>query len=84
MKFPPLAILVTDAKHFHGLPDLSSLSHFKIDDPGRVHLQFRNVRPAEWPEGTQHSGFIVASQSTTQSLHGTPKAYAMQLVSCSR
>jgi len=74
MKFPPLPLLLTDANQFHGLPDLSSLSHFPIDDPSRVHLKFNNVRPAEWPEGTQHSGIIVGSQSTTQSLRGTPKA----------
>ncbi len=74
MKFPPLAMLLTDAKHFHDQPDLTTLSHFAIDDPGRIHLRFSHVHPAEWPEGTQYSGFIVSGQSTAQSLHGTPEA----------
>ena len=73
VKFPPLAMLLTDAKYFLGLPDLCAFSHVGIDDPGRVHLSFANVRPQDWPEGTDHSGFVVTGDSGTQSLHGTPR-----------
>ena len=73
MKFPPLAMLLTDAKYFHGLPDLCAFSHFGGDDPGRVHLSFSKVRLQDWPEGTDHSGFIVTDDSGTQPLHGTPR-----------
>ena len=73
MKFPPLAMFLTDAKHFHGLPDLCEFSHFGIDDPGRIHLTFVNPRPPDWPEGPDHAGFIVTGNSGTQSMHGTPR-----------
>jgi hypothetical protein len=76
MKFPPLAMLLTDASHFYGLPDLSSFWHFGIDDPGRVHFRFDNLKPQDWPEGTEHSGFVVMGQSGTQSLYGTPRRQA--------
>ena len=73
MKFPPIAMLLTDAKYFCGLPDLCMFSHFRIDDPGRVQLSFANLRPPDWPEGTDHSGFIVTGNSGTQSLYATPR-----------
>ena len=74
MKFPPLAMLLTDAKYFCGLPDLCGFSHFGIDDPGRIELSFSNIRPHDWPEGTEHSGFIVTGSSGTQSLYATPRS----------
>ncbi len=73
MKFPPIAMLLTDAKQFYDLPDLCTFSHFGIDDPGRVHMSFATVRPVDWPEGTDHSGFIVTGDSGTKSLHATPR-----------
>lgn len=73
MKFPPIAMLLTDAKHFHGLPDLCSFSHFGINDPGRIHFAFTNIRRADWPEGTDHSGFILTGGSGSQSLYATPR-----------
>lgn len=73
MKFPPISVLLTDAKYFHGLPDLADSSHFGIDDPGRVHFRFDNLRPADWPEGTDHSGFILMGAAGTGSLHSTPR-----------
>ncbi len=73
MKFPPLSILLTEAKNFHGIPDLATFSHFGIDDSGRIELKFNSVRPADWPEGTDHSGFVVTGEAGTLSLHGTPR-----------
>lgn len=73
MKFPPLAMLLTDAKYFYDLPDLCAFSHFGIDDPGRVHVSFNNAHPPDWPEGVNHSGFIVTGDSGTQSLYATPR-----------
>jgi hypothetical protein len=73
MKFPPLSIFITDAKYFHGLPDLSTLSHFGIDDPGRVVFRFDTLHPADWPEGIEHSGFILMGEAGGQSLYGIPR-----------
>ncbi len=73
MKFPPIAVFLTDAVDFYGLPDLSTFSHFQIDDPGRVHLRFNKPHPQDWPEGVEHSGFILSSNSSRQSLYGTPR-----------
>jgi hypothetical protein len=73
IKFPPLAIILSDVDYFHGLPDLASMSHFSIDDPGRVHVQFRDVRPRTWPEGTEYSGFVLMGEAGTQSIHGAPR-----------
>jgi hypothetical protein len=74
IKFPPLAFLLTEVKEFYGLPDLGSVSHFAIDDPGRVHLQFSEVRPPDWPEGTQYSGFVFMGKAGTQSLYGISRS----------
>jgi len=73
MKFPPLAMFLTDAEYFHGLPDLATMSHFSIDDPGRIHVQFHDIRPQTWPEGTEYSGFILMGNAGTQSIHGAPR-----------
>jgi hypothetical protein len=73
MKFPPLAMFMTDVDYFHGLPDLTTMSHFSIDDPGRVDIEFDSVRPQAWPEATKYSGFIVMGQAGTQSIHGVPR-----------
>lgn len=73
LKFAPLAVLLSDLDHFHGLPDLASMSHFALDDPGRVHLYFRDVMPRDWPEGTDYSGFILMGNAGTQSIHGAPR-----------
>jgi hypothetical protein len=73
MKFPPIAILLTDATHFHDLPDLCAFAHFGIDDPGRVDIDFTHAHPADWPEGTDHSGFVVTGNSGTQSLYAKPR-----------
>jgi hypothetical protein len=73
MKFPPLAMLLSDIDYFHDLPDLASMSHFSIDDPGHVHVRFRDVKPRDWPEGTDHSGFILMGDAGTQSIHGAPR-----------
>jgi hypothetical protein len=76
MKFPPLGMLLTDAKYFHDLPDLCIFSHFGIDDPGRIQMKFKNPYPSAWPEGPDHSGFIVAGDSAANSLYSTPRAPA--------
>jgi len=75
MKFPPRSVFLTEADYFHGLPDLSSISHFGIDEPGRIHVRFDEVKPADWPEGTQYSGFVVMGQAGTQSIHGAPRQF---------
>jgi hypothetical protein len=73
LKFPPFAFLLTNVTDFHGYSDLSGLSHFGIDDPGRLHLEFRPLRPEGWPEATEYSGFVVGGESLRNSLHGQPK-----------
>ena len=73
MKFPPVSVLLTDTNYFHGLPDLADSSHFGIDDPGRVYFRFDDLRPADWPEGTDHSDFILMGAAGTGSLHSTPR-----------
>ena len=73
MKFPPLSMFLTEAECFHGLPDLSSLSHFGIDDPGRVDFRFDGLKPADWPEGTEHSGFVLMGEAGSQSLYSMPR-----------
>jgi hypothetical protein len=90
MKFPPLVMFRSDVDYFHGLPDLATMSHFSVDDPGRIHVQFHDVRPQTWPEGTEYSGFILMGDAGTQSIHcaprtpkqamqRTPKAFASRL-----
>ena len=74
MKFPPLAVLVTDVDHFHGLPDLTMMSHFCIDDPGRVSVRFDAVQRKDWPEGTDHSGVVLMGEAGTKSIHGSRRS----------
>jgi hypothetical protein len=73
LKFSPLAFLLTDAPYFHGLPDLSALSYFGIDDPGRIYLEFRSVKPEVWPEGLEYSGMVLGGESLRNSIHGRPR-----------
>ncbi|MBI4024172.1 MAG: hypothetical protein HY360_04270 [Verrucomicrobia bacterium] len=73
MKFPPLGMLLTNAKQFYDLPDLSTRSYFHIDAPARIPLRFDNLKSQDWPEGARHSTFIITGQSGAQSLHGTPR-----------
>ena len=73
IKFPPIGMLLTDAKYFHDLPDLCTFSHFGIDDPGRIHMRFGPAYPTDWPEGIQHLDFILTGASGNNSLYTKPR-----------
>jgi len=70
MKFPPLALLLTNVPRFPQIPDLCEFARFGLDDPGRIVLRFDRITAQGWPE---RDGMVLGGETLRESVWAAPK-----------